>query len=150
MVNFIYVQSFFYWALGQSSVLQQSNFPLCVCFGSLSRLKTQNVGLKDNSILLVYLCARLWWYYPYACIFIHFGKKIDSAYHAALRFVTNAGPRTHHWTLYNSFGWPAINLGRKMQMLLFLFVSGKCPTYISSPLSCHTGQNDGRSTVNFF
>ena len=60
-------------------------------------------------------------------------KKLDSAYHAAIRFVTGAGSRTHHCTLYQSLGWTSLYKRRESHMLIFTLKSllGKLPSYIS-------------------
>lgn len=62
-------------------------------------------------------------------------KRLDSVYHAALRFIS----RTHHCLLYPNVGWSSLHQKRKSHMLLFIIKSlrGMIPQYISSLLSLH-------------
>lgn len=77
-------------------------------------------------------------------------KKLDSVYHAAIRFVTSAGSRTHHCTLYESLGWPSLYQRRKAHMLTFTFKTlvGKLPSYISRLLSFYMNTYSTRRAAN--
>ncbi len=67
-------------------------------------------------------------------------KKLDSIFHAAIRFVTNTSSRSHHCILYKMVGWSSLYQRRKMHMLLFIAKAllGKLPTYICNLLSYYT------------
>lgn len=77
-------------------------------------------------------------------------KKLDSAYHAAIRFVTNAASRTHHCTLYEYLGWSSLYQRRKSHMLIFIIKAllGKLPSYISRLLSYYTSTYNTRRAAN--
>ena len=77
-------------------------------------------------------------------------KKLDSAYHTAIRFVTGAGSRTHHCTLYQSLGWSSLYQRRQSHMLIFILKSllGKLPLYISRLLSFYTCFFNTRRAAN--
>ncbi len=67
-------------------------------------------------------------------------KKLDSIYHAAIRFVTNISSHSHHCILYKMVGWSSLYQRRKMHILLFTAKAllGKLPTYICNLLSYYT------------
>lgn len=48
-------------------------------------------------------------------------KLFDSVYHAALRFITNCKPRTHHCELYTRVGWPALENRRLSHWYMFIY-----------------------------
>ena len=63
-------------------------------------------------------------------------KMLDSVYHAALRFVTDLGFRTHHCSLYESVGWPSLYNRRWEHWYCFLYKAVLCdlPPYLCSLL----------------
>lgn len=63
-------------------------------------------------------------------------KMLDSVYHAALRFVTDSGFRTHHCSLYESVGWPSLHSRRLEHWYIFLYkaILGDLPSYLCSLL----------------
>lgn len=62
-------------------------------------------------------------------------KKLDTIYHSAIRFATNAPFHTHHCDLYK-LGWPSLHTRRLHHWFLFIYktILGKTPLYLSSLL----------------
>uniref|UniRef100_A0A669EEG1 Reverse transcriptase domain-containing protein n=1 Tax=Oreochromis niloticus TaxID=8128 RepID=A0A669EEG1_ORENI len=70
--------------------------------------------------------------------------KIDSVYHASLRFITNCRALTHCCDLYARVGWPALSSRRFAHWCIFIYKAllGQMPTYICDLLT-------RRSTVSY-
>lgn len=64
-------------------------------------------------------------------------KLLDTVYHAALRFITGHGVRTHHCSLYLKVGWSLLAMRRKQHCCLFIYKAllGKLPGHIASLLN---------------
>ena len=67
-------------------------------------------------------------------------QRLDSVYHASMRFITNAKPLTHHCTLYQMVGWTSLHMRRKIHLYVFIYKSllGQLPLYICSLVSFTT------------
>ena len=48
--------------------------------------------------------------------------KVDTAYHASLRFITNCKALTHHCELYSRVGWPALATRRLCHWYSFIYI----------------------------
>uniref|UniRef100_A0A8C7F2I1 K Homology domain-containing protein n=1 Tax=Oncorhynchus kisutch TaxID=8019 RepID=A0A8C7F2I1_ONCKI len=68
-----------------------------------------------------------------------FLQRLDSVYHASLRFITNAKTLTHHCTLYQMVGWTSLYMRRKIHLYVFIYKAllGKFPLQIKSNFICH-------------
>ena len=64
-------------------------------------------------------------------------KKLDSIYHTAIRFITDARFLTHHCALYQLVGWSSLYCRRQFHFLIFMYKAliGKLPLYLGSLLS---------------
>jgi exonuclease III len=71
-------------------------------------------------------------------------KTLDAVYHSALRFITGDRYGTHHCTLYNKVGWPALSERRDFhwKILIYKTIIGLMPPYLASLISWN------RNTVN--
>ena len=71
-------------------------------------------------------------------------KTLDAMYHSALRFITGDRYGTHHCTLYNKVGWPALSERRDFhwKILIYKTIIGLMPPYLASLISWN------RNTVN--
>lgn len=60
--------------------------------------------------------------------------KIDTVYHASLRFITNCKNLTHHCELYSRVGWPSLSNRRSGHWHIFIYKAmlGLLPSYICS------------------
>lgn len=60
--------------------------------------------------------------------------KIDTVYHASLRFITNCKNLTHHCELYSRVGWPSLSNRRSGHWHTFIYKAmlGLLPSYICS------------------
>ena len=58
--------------------------------------------------------------------------KLNVLYNSAIRFATNAPPRTHHCTLYSSVNWPSLENRRNIHwyMLIYKTLLGQSPPYL--------------------
>ena len=58
--------------------------------------------------------------------------KVDTAYHASLRFITNCKALTHHCELYSRVGWPALATRRLCHWYSFIYkaILGLLPYYL--------------------
>ena len=83
-------------------------------FGFSFEVKKQLVTATFLSILdygdLVYMNASA------KCL-----SKIDTVYHASLRFIANCGARTHHCELYSQVGWPSLSTRRRRHWCTFIY-----------------------------
>ncbi len=79
-------------------------------------------------------------------------RKLDSVFHAALRFITGAESRMHHCILYESLDWLSLHQRRKLHMYLFITKAllGKLPFYICNLLTLHINSRCTRSVNVFF
>ena len=48
-------------------------------------------------------------------------RRLDSVYHASLRFITNAKSLTHHCILYEMVGWTSLTIRRKQHWYIFIY-----------------------------
>lgn len=74
--------------------------------------------------------------------------KLDSAYHASLRFITKAKSLTHHCTLYQLVGWTSLSLRRQQHWYIFIYkaILGKLPPYLCRLFVYNTCTYNLRST----
>ena len=58
--------------------------------------------------------------------------KVDTAYHASLRFIKNCKALTHHYELYSRVGWPALATRRLCHWYAFIYeaILGLLPYYL--------------------
>lgn len=77
-------------------------------------------------------------------------RKLDSVYHAALRFVCGAEYRTHHCILYESLSWFSLYHRRNLHMYVFIAKAllGKLPSYITKFLTFYTNGYGTRSQLH--
>ena len=59
-------------------------------------------------------------------------RRVDAAYHASLRFITNCKALTHHCELYSRVGWPALATRRLSHWytLIYKAILGLLPNYL--------------------
>uniref|UniRef100_A0A3B3HCE9 Reverse transcriptase domain-containing protein n=1 Tax=Oryzias latipes TaxID=8090 RepID=A0A3B3HCE9_ORYLA len=106
----------------------------CFSFGIKKRLVTATfLSILDYGDLL-YMNATA------QCL-----SKIDSVYHAALRFVTNCKASTHHCELYSRVGWSSLSTRRFTHWCIFIYKSllGLLPSYICSLIKLRTVESYG-------
>uniref|UniRef100_A0A3B5BCC6 Reverse transcriptase domain-containing protein n=1 Tax=Stegastes partitus TaxID=144197 RepID=A0A3B5BCC6_9TELE len=62
--------------------------------------------------------------------------KLDTIYHTAIHFVTDAPFTTHHCTLYSLVNWPSLHSRRQTHWYLFIYktIIGLTPAYLRSLL----------------
>ena len=58
--------------------------------------------------------------------------KVDTAYHASMRFIINCKALTHHCELYSLVGWPALTTRRLCHWYAFIYeaILGLLPYYL--------------------
>lgn len=74
--------------------------------------------------------------------------KLDSVYHASLRFITNCRALTHHCELYSRVGWPSLTTRRLCHWYIFIYkvIIGLLPLYLCELIKHkNTGQYALRS-----
>ena len=75
-------------------------------------------------------------------------KVLDTVYHSAIRFITQANYDTHHCHLYQLVGWTSLALRRKLHWYQFIFkaISGKLPPYLTNLLDRNLSSHATRSS----
>ena len=60
-------------------------------------------------------------------------SKLNTLYHSAIRFITNAPRNTHHCELYSLVGWPSLSVRRQTHWLTFIYKTllHRVPPYLS-------------------
>ena len=73
--------------------------------------------------------------------------KLDVLYHSAIRFATNAPPRTHHCSLYSSVNWPSLGTRRNIHWYTLIYKSllGLSPPYLCNLLQLSSAAYNTRS-----
>jgi len=76
-------------------------------------------------------------------------RKLDSVYHAEVRFVCGAEFRTHHCILYESLSWSSLHHRRNLHMYIFIAKAllGKLPSYITKVLAFYNNGYGTRSQL---
>ena len=81
-------------------------------------------------------------------------KTLDAVYHSALRFITGDRYGTHHCTLYNKVGWPALSEKRDGHWKTFIYktIIGLMPLYLSSLIhwNCNTLNTRSQSWLSLY
>lgn len=81
-------------------------------------------------------------------------KTLDAVYHSALRFITGDHYGTHHCTLYNKVGWPALAEKRDGHWKTFIYktIIGLMPLYLSSLIhwNCNTLNTRSQSWLSLY
>ena len=74
-------------------------------------------------------------------------KSLDPVYHSALRFITGDRYGTHHCTLYNKVGWPALSEQRDNHWKIYIYktITGLLPLYLSSLITWNCNYLNTRS-----